>query len=99
MLRILLLLSVIIQSDGVDDNEKTWLISCAFQEIPMVTKVQGGKAETLNLPAVIGNLKLTCYSTISCNITFGYESIRIVIPKFIAELFYLGGGNVLCMVA
>ena len=65
--------SGIIQSYGAGENAKASLVSCPLQEIAMITKLLGGKAETLNLPAVIGDLVLTCYSTTSRNTTFGYE--------------------------
>jgi glycerol-3-phosphate dehydrogenase (NAD(P)+) len=68
--------SGIIQSNGAGENAKAWLVSCALQEIAMIAKPLGGKAETLNLPAVIGDLVLTCYSTISRNTTFGYEFLK-----------------------
>ena len=65
--------SGIIQGDGAGDNAKAWLISCALQEIAMIAKVLGGKPETLSLPAVVGDLVLTCYSITSRNTKFGYE--------------------------
>ncbi len=65
--------SGIIQSDGAGDNAKSWLVSCALQEIAKISKALGGEAETLNLPAVVGDLVLTCYSITSRNTKFGYE--------------------------
>jgi glycerol-3-phosphate dehydrogenase (NAD(P)+) len=65
--------SGIIQGDGAGDNAKAWLISCALQEIAMIANILGGKPETLSLPAVVGDLVLTCYSITSRNTKFGYE--------------------------
>tara|TARA_B110000503_G_scaffold55395_1_gene88909 strand:+ start:3618 stop:4553 length:936 start_codon:yes stop_codon:yes gene_type:complete len=65
--------SGIIQGEGAGENAKAWLISCALQEIAMIAKALGGKPESLSLPAVIGDLVLTCYSVTSRNTKFGYE--------------------------
>ncbi|MDG1436627.1 MAG: NAD(P)H-dependent glycerol-3-phosphate dehydrogenase [Rickettsiaceae bacterium] len=65
--------SGILQASGFVENAKAWLISNGLQEISSISKRLGGKAETLCLPAVIGDLLLTCYSVTSRNTKFGYE--------------------------
>lgn len=65
--------SGILQASGFGENAKAWLISKGLQEISLISKQLGGKAETLCLPAVIGDLLLTCYSVTSRNTKFGYE--------------------------
>ncbi|PCJ27337.1 MAG: NAD(P)H-dependent glycerol-3-phosphate dehydrogenase [Rickettsiales bacterium] len=66
--------SGIMKSAGDGENAKAWLISTALAEISIISKALGGKPEAnIALPAVIGDLVLTCYSDISRNTRFGYE--------------------------
>lgn len=65
--------SGIMQADGFGENAKAWLISKGLQEIAMISEKLGGKPETLCMPAVVGDLLLTCYSVTSRNTKFGYE--------------------------
>lgn len=65
--------SGIIQASGAGENAKAWLISRGLHEIAMLSSVLGGKEKSLALPAVIGDLVLTAYSTTSRNTKFGYE--------------------------
>lgn len=68
--------SGIMQASGAGENARAWLVSRALEDIAIISKAFGGNAETLTLPAVIGDLTLTCYSTTSRNTRFGYEFYR-----------------------
>jgi len=68
--------SGIMQAEGAGENARAWLLSRALEDIAVISKALGGNAETLTLPAVIGDLILTCYSTTSRNTKFGYEFYR-----------------------
>ena len=68
--------SGIMQANGAGENARAWLVSRALADIAVISKALGGNAETLTLPAVIGDLTLTCYSTTSRNTRFGYEFHR-----------------------
>jgi glycerol-3-phosphate dehydrogenase (NAD(P)+) len=77
--------SGIMQADGFGNNAKAWLISKGLQEIAIISKSLGGKPESLCLPAVIGDLLLTCYSVTSRNTKFGYEFHRSNYSKSFLE--------------
>ena len=68
--------SGIMQASGAGENARAWLVSRALADIAIISKALGGNAETLTLPAVIGDLTLTCYSTTSRNTRFGHEFHR-----------------------
>ncbi len=65
--------SGILMASGQGENAKSWLISEALQEIGIISALYGGKEESLKLPAVIGDLVLTCYSNNSRNTSFGID--------------------------
>lgn len=65
--------SGILMAQGQGENARAWLVSKALEEIAAIAKNLGGRLESLSLPAVIGDLVLTSYSTISRNTKFGYE--------------------------
>lgn len=65
--------SGILMAQGYGENARAWLISKALEEIAIISKALGGLQESLTLPAVIGDLVLTSYSTTSRNTKFGYE--------------------------
>ena len=58
---------------GYGENAKAGLITGGLQEIRILSKILGGRHETLLSYAVIGDLVLTCHSTTSRNTRFGYE--------------------------
>ncbi len=65
--------SGILMAQGHGDNARAWLVSKALEEIAAIAKDLGGCLESLSLPAVVGDLVLTSYSTTSRNTKFGYE--------------------------
>lgn len=65
--------SGMMQADTAGENALAWLISKGLEEIAIIAKALGGKPESLTLPAVIGDLVLTCYSKTSRNTKFGCE--------------------------
>lgn len=58
---------------GLGENAKAAIITRGLSEIYKLIKVKNGKTETLLSPAGIGDLTLTCGSTSSRNMAFGYE--------------------------
>ncbi len=58
---------------GCGENAKAALITQGMQEIAILSKALGGRAETLLEPAVLGDLVLTCYSQTSRNTKFGHD--------------------------
>ncbi|RTK93571.1 MAG: NAD(P)H-dependent glycerol-3-phosphate dehydrogenase [Rickettsiales bacterium] len=65
--------SGILRAKGEGENAKAWLISQGLNEIAIIAKKLGGSVESLTLPAVIGDLVLTCNSITSRNTKFGFE--------------------------
>ena len=65
--------SGILMAQGYGENARAWLVSKGLEEIAIISKALGGNQESLTLPAVIGDLVLTSYSTTSRNTKFGYE--------------------------
>ncbi|MFK7973881.1 MAG: NAD(P)H-dependent glycerol-3-phosphate dehydrogenase [Rickettsiaceae bacterium] len=65
--------SGILQAQGHGENAKAWLVSQGLQEIATIITALGGNIESLCLPAVIGDLVLTSYSTTSRNTKFGFD--------------------------
>lgn len=65
--------SGILSAKGEGENAKAWLISQGLNEIAIIAKKLGGSIDSLTLPAVIGDLVLTCNSTTSRNTKFGFE--------------------------
>ena len=65
--------SGIMQAQGSGENAKAWLISMGLHEISVISSVLGGNVQSLSLPAVVGDLALTSYSTTSRNTRFGLE--------------------------
>ena len=65
--------SGILMAQGYGENARAWLVSKGLEEIGIISKALGGVQESLTLPAVIGDLVLTSYSTTSRNTKFGYE--------------------------
>ncbi len=65
--------SGILMAQGYGENARAWLVSKGLEEIAAISSVLGGNVESLTLPAVIGDLVLTSYSTTSRNTKFGYE--------------------------
>lgn len=65
--------SGIYQALGHGENAKAGLITTGLREIMVLSEQFGGQKETLLLPAVVGDLILTCYSKTSRNTRFGYE--------------------------
>lgn len=65
--------SGVLMAQGHGENARAWLISKALEEIAAIAQNLGGRLESLSLPAVIGDLVLTSYSTTSRNTKFGYE--------------------------
>ena len=64
--------SGMMQASGAGENAKAWLISRGLKEIAMLSWILGGQGHSLSLPAVVGDLVLTGYSTTSRNTKFGY---------------------------
>ena len=60
-------------AQGYGENARAWLVSKGLEEIAVISRALGGAQESLTLPAVIGDLVLTSYSTTSRNTKFGYE--------------------------
>lgn len=60
-------------AEGYGENAKAWLVAQGLDEIATISQAMGGRAVSLTLPAVIGDLVLTSYSTTSRNTKFGYE--------------------------
>ncbi|MBP7190400.1 MAG: NAD(P)H-dependent glycerol-3-phosphate dehydrogenase [Rickettsiaceae bacterium] len=58
---------------GHMENAKAGLITDGLAEIMELSKVLGGDFSSVLLPAVMGDLLLTCYSNTSRNTRFGYE--------------------------
>ena len=65
--------SGILMAQGYGENARAWLVSKGLEEIAVISRALGGNQESLTLPAVIGDLVLTSYSTTSRNTKFGYE--------------------------
>jgi len=65
--------SGMMEAEGHGENARAWLISMGLHEIATISKSLGGKAESLALPAVIGDLVLTSYSKTSRNTKFGFD--------------------------
>ncbi len=65
--------SGILMAQGYGENARAWLVSKGLEEIAIISRALGGSQESLTLPAVIGDLVLTSYSTTSRNTKFGYE--------------------------
>lgn len=65
--------SGIMNAQNAGENAKAWLISSALEEIYKISNALGGDSKSLALPAVVGDLVLTCYSNTSRNTKFGYE--------------------------
>jgi glycerol-3-phosphate dehydrogenase (NAD(P)+) len=65
--------SGILMAQGYGENARAWLVSKGLEEIAIISRALGGNQESLTLPAVIGDLVLTSYSTTSRNTKFGYE--------------------------
>lgn len=65
--------SGIYQALGHGENAKAGLITDGLKEIMILSDKFGGKKESMLLPAVMGDLMLTCYSRTSRNTRFGYE--------------------------
>lgn len=58
---------------GYGENARAGLITGGLQEIMALSKILGGRPETLLSYAVVGDLVLTCHSRTSRNTKFGYE--------------------------
>lgn len=65
--------SGIYQALGHGENAKAGLITDGLKEIMILSDKFGGRKESMLLPAVMGDLMLTCYSRTSRNTRFGYE--------------------------
>lgn len=65
--------SGMMEAEGQGENARAWLISMALKEISIIANTLGGKAESLSLPAVVGDLVLTSYSKTSRNTKFGFN--------------------------
>ncbi len=65
--------SGILRAKGEGENAKAWLISQGLNEIAVISQKLGGSLQSLTLPAVIGDLVLTCNSITSRNTKFGFE--------------------------
>jgi glycerol-3-phosphate dehydrogenase (NAD(P)+) len=65
--------SGMMEAEGHGENARAWLISMGLSEIASIAGSIGGKAESLSLPAVIGDLVLTSYSKTSRNTKFGFD--------------------------
>jgi glycerol-3-phosphate dehydrogenase (NAD(P)+) len=65
--------SGMLEAEGGGENARAWLISMGLSEIAMISKSLGGNAESLALPAVVGDLVLTSYSRTSRNTKFGFD--------------------------
>lgn len=65
--------SGIMDAGGLGENAKAWLISMGLSEIKAISSLFGGKADSLSLPAVVGDLVLTSYSKTSRNTKFGFD--------------------------
>ena len=63
--------SGILMAQGYGENARAWLVSKGLEEIAIISKALGGSSKSLTLPAVIGDLVLTSYSTTSRNTKFG----------------------------
>ena len=62
------------KAQGAGENALAWLVSKGLEEIAIISKaIGGGNLDSLSLPAVVGDLVLTSYSTTSRNTKFGYE--------------------------
>lgn len=82
--------SGILEASKGGENARAWLVTKGLQEIAIVSRVLGGKAETLLEPAVIGDLLLTAYSKTSRNTKFGYEFYKYNYSKeFLNDYPYL----------
>jgi glycerol-3-phosphate dehydrogenase (NAD(P)+) len=65
--------SGIYEAIGYQNNAKAGLISSGLEEIKLLSCALGGNQNSLTLPAVVGDLVLTCYSRESRNTEFGYK--------------------------
>ncbi len=65
--------SGILAASNAGENARAWLVTKALQEIWYISKILGGKQETLINAAVVGDLILTSYSRVSRNTKFGFE--------------------------
>jgi glycerol-3-phosphate dehydrogenase len=67
----------ILRAKKSGENEMAALIAIALEDIRNISNHFGGKADSLSLSAVVGDLALTCYNSTSRNASFGakwYES-------------------------
>ncbi len=65
--------SGIYQAIGHGENAKAGLVTDGIKEVMILSEYFGGKSDSIMLPAVMGDLMLTCYSRTSRNTRFGYE--------------------------
>lgn len=65
--------SGMMDAEGLGENARAWLISMGLNEIKAISNFLGGKADSLSLPAVVGDLVLTSYSKTSRNTKFGFD--------------------------
>ncbi len=65
--------SGMMEAEGHGENARAWLVSMGLSEIAKIAGSIGGKADSLALPAVIGDLVLTSYSKTSRNTRFGFD--------------------------
>lgn len=85
--------SGIYQALGHGENAKAGLITDGLKEIMILSEKFGGKKETMLLPAVMGDLVLTCYSKTSRNTRFGYEfALSVDKTDFLQNYHYLVEG-------